>query len=159
MNNNESKKSMLSKFEFHLKSKFDGIEIRAKLLETPCLKAAYLIRNVELNAKLSNERSELSCNLNSHCLSFQCDDEQPPTNTTNQPTFVIVTSPDAADERKSHYRATRTTARSLEDRLPPLSGESSSSSPFLTMRPLEERTNFFLPSVSLTGTHFLKHVI
>lgn len=152
--NNETKKSLLNKFTFQLKSKFDGIEIRAKLLETPCLKAAYLIRDVELNATLSSERSKLNCNLNSHCLSFQCDDEP------SQPaTFVIVTT--AAEERKMQFRATRANARSLEENLHANSSVSptTSSSPFLTMKPLEERTNFFLPAISLTGNHLLKHVI
>lgn len=140
---NENKKSLLNKFVFQLKSKFDGVEIRAKLLENPCLKAAYLIRDVELNANLSNERSKLRCSLNSHCLSFQCDDE---------PQVTV-----AADERKAQFRANKTGARSLDEKLPPMS--ESSSSPFLTMKPLEERTNFFLPSIDLKGTHFSKQVI
>lgn len=71
----DTKKSLLNKFTIHFKSKFDGCEIRAKLLENPCLKAAYFIKNVECNAHITNDKSTLHCNLNSHCLSFQCDDE------------------------------------------------------------------------------------
>ena len=56
--------ALINKFTFQLKSKLDGCEIRAKLLESPCLKAAYLINNVECNAFIKNERSKISCLLN-----------------------------------------------------------------------------------------------
>lgn len=118
---NENKKSLFNRFVFQLKSKFDGIEIRAKLLETPCLKASYLIKDIECNANITNERSKLTCLLTSHCLSFQCDDE-----------------PIATTMREN------------------ATGCGDKSSPFLTMKPLEERTNLFLPSVSLNGSHLSK---
>lgn len=67
-------RSKLTEFIFDLKSKFDGCEIRAKLLEKPCLKASYQMSNIFINALVSNDRSSIECSLASHCLSFQCDD-------------------------------------------------------------------------------------
>ena len=62
-------------FKLKFKSKLDGCEIRAKLLETPCLKASYLIKNVEVNTIITDEASKVTFFLDTHCLSFQCDDE------------------------------------------------------------------------------------
>lgn len=62
-------------FKLKFKSKLDGCEIRAKLLETPCLKASYLIKNVEVNTLITEEASKVTFFLDTHCLSFQCDDE------------------------------------------------------------------------------------
>lgn len=109
--NAENKKGLLHKFKLNFKSKFDGLEVRAKLLETPCLKAAYLIQDVECTLTLSNEQSNFSGLLNKHSLSFQCDDQ--------------------------------------------LSDEDLKST-FMTMKPLDQRTNFFLPSISLKGNHLSK---
>lgn len=107
----ENKKGILHKFKLNFKSKFDGLEVRAKLLEKPCLKAAYLIQDVECTLSLSNEHSKFSCILNKHSLSFQCDDQ-------------------INDEDLK--------------------------STFMTMKPLEQRTNFFLPSIFLNGKHLSK---
>ncbi len=110
-----NKNRRVNEFIFELKSKLDGCEIRAKLLENPCLKAAYLINNIECNAIVSNDCSKLSCSMDSHCLSFQCDDYE------HNPT------PKMAPKNPLAYE-------------------------MMTMNPLEERTNFYLPSVCVMGT-------
>jgi hypothetical protein len=110
LNNNE--------FTFELKSKLDGCEIRAKLLENPCLKAAYLINNIELNALVTSECSKIACSMNSHCLSFQCDDIKTPKSSPCVP----------LDQRHD------------EDNM-------------MTMNPLDDRTIFDLPSISVVGTY------
>ena len=101
---------LLDKFTFQLKSKLDGCEIRAKLLETPCLKAAYIINNVECNAYVTNEKSKISCFLHSHCLSFECDDyfltksptQSTYTNNTN-PLNTQQNSMDASESSPSSF--------------------------------------------------------
>jgi len=70
---NKEKPGEVYKLEF--KSKLDGCEVRAKLLERPCLKASYLIKNVEVNTLITDEATKVTFFLDTHCLSFQCDDE------------------------------------------------------------------------------------
>ncbi len=70
-----SKEKPCEVYTLDFKSKFDGCEVRAKLLETPCLKASYLIRNVEVNTLVTGEATKVTFFLDRHCLSFQCDDE------------------------------------------------------------------------------------
>jgi hypothetical protein len=129
---------LLDKFTFQLKSKLDGCEIRAKLLETPCLKAAYIINNVECNAYVTNEKSKISCFLHSHCLSFECDDDFL-TKSPTQSTYTNNTNP------------LNTQQNSMD------ASESSSSSfkqdGMMTMKSSDKRTNFFLPSILLAGNH------
>ncbi len=125
--------NLINKFTFQLKSKLDGFEIRAKLLENPCLKAAYLVNNIECNAVIKNEKSKIFCFLNSHCLSFQCDDDME--------TMNIKTN-SQNDEFLSNYKQ----------------DEQNNFNGMMSMKPLEERTNFFLPSISLNGSHLSKHI-
>ena len=78
LNNNKNtanSNQRVAKFTFQLKAKFDGCEISAKLLETPCLKAAYSIKDINCQSYITNHNSKTQCVLNSHCLSFQCDDD------------------------------------------------------------------------------------
>jgi hypothetical protein len=72
----------LNKFYFNLKSKFDGVDIRAKLLEKPCLKAAYIMNNIEIIASINGGKSKLTCILYEHCLSFETDNLAAATATT-----------------------------------------------------------------------------
>ncbi|CAF0826478.1 unnamed protein product [Brachionus calyciflorus] len=109
----DSKKSFIHQLKLNFKSKFDGLEIRAKLLETPCLKAAYLVENVECTLSLTSKQSKFNCIINKHSLSFQCDDE-------------------INDEDLK--------------------------STFMTMKPLNERTYFYLPTISLNGNHLSKYL-
>jgi hypothetical protein len=67
---NNNKPEQLQLFYFNLKSKFDGLDVRAKLLEKPSLKAAYIITNIEFIASLNAGKSKLNCKLDKHCLSF-----------------------------------------------------------------------------------------
>ena len=125
--------NLINKFTFQLKSKLDGFEIRAKLLENPCLKAAYLVNNIECNAVIKNEKSKIFCFLNSHCLSFQCDDDME--NVGIKPNLQN-------DEFLSSYKQ----------------DEQNNFNGMMSMKPLEERTNFFLPSISINGSHLSKHI-
>ena len=132
-------KGVLDKFTFQLKSKLDGCEIRAKLLESPCLKAAYIINNVECNAFVTNEKSKVSCFLHSHCLSFECDDD------------FLTKSPTQSSYAANSATPTTTQPSSMD------ASESSSASfkqdGMMTMKSLDKRTNFFLPSIFLAGNH------
>ena len=126
MLNEQNKGGKLSKFVFELKSKMDGCEIRAKLLESPCLKAAYSINNVVCFAFIRNNSSRIECNLDSHCLSFQCDEE------------VLAPS----TEPKKH---------SSNPTISPRHVPSSNFITTMTMDSLDERTTFYLPSIDLKG--------
>lgn len=70
-----AKNAQQSKFTFQLKAKFDGCEISAKLLENPSLRAAYTIKGIYCQSYLTDHNSKTVCTLNSHYLSFQCDDD------------------------------------------------------------------------------------
>ena len=130
-----SKASLLDKFSFELKSKLDGCEIRAKLLESPCLKAAYMINNVECNALITNEMSKINCSLHSHCLSFECDDD------------FLTKSPTAEKPRAAAANVQESESAILLQQ-----------DGMMTMKSLEERTSFFLPSISLTGNHVARTI-
>jgi uncharacterized alkaline shock family protein YloU len=91
------------------------------MLENPCLKAAYLIKNIELNALVTSECSNIACSMHSHCLSFQCDDIKTP----------IKSSPGHPLDQTRHDD---------EDNM-------------MTMNPLDDRTIFDLPSISVVGTY------
>ena len=75
----------LNRFYFNLKSKFDGCDIRAKLLEKPSLKAAYTMNNIELIASLNAGKSKLTCILYEHYLSFESDNLNPSTTPSGPP--------------------------------------------------------------------------
>ena len=125
-------------FKLKFKSKLDGCEIRAKLLETPCLKASYLIKNVEVNTIITDEASKVTFFLDTHCLSFQCDDE------------ILTTSTQKSRDGSFKKNMSCTS-------LGPNKG-SSINEPImfqgaLKMNPLDERTNFYLPSISLVGNY------
>jgi hypothetical protein len=116
--NSQNKPGLFSKFSFQLKSKLVGCEIRAKLLENPCLKAAYSINDFECNSLITNEHSKITCVLNSHCLSFQCDDE-------------LVSNANVDESTTNQLGINQ----------------------MMTMKPVEERTYLFLPSISLSGSY------
>jgi len=119
--NSQNKPGLFSKFSFQLKSKLVGCEIRAKLLENPCLKAAYSINDFECNSSITNEHSKITCVLNSHCLSFQIDDE-----------FNANSNNNDMDESTANQMGINQ---------------------MMTMKPVEERTYLFLPSISLSGSY------
>ena len=147
--NKESKagKASLNKnvFKVELKSKFDGFEIRAKLLETPCLKASYLIKNVEINTLITEDASKVTFFLDTHCLSFQCDDEILSSN--QRPDHSSMKRNKMKDKNMSCTSLTRTRAQTTNN------NESLQYHGPLQMNPLDERTNFYLPSISLIGNY------
>jgi len=63
-----------SPFQLEFKAKMEGVEVRAKLLETPCLKASYMIRGVEVSMVVAEDAAKLAFFLRTHCLSFECED-------------------------------------------------------------------------------------
>jgi hypothetical protein len=70
----ESRGGGKSPFRLEFKARLEGVEVRAKLLETPCLKASYLIRSVEVSMVVAEEAAKLAFFLRTHCLSFECED-------------------------------------------------------------------------------------
>ena len=153
---------LATKFTFTLKSKLDGCEIRAKLLESPCLKAAYLINNVECTALVKHDSSKITCFMNSHCLSFQCDDDDflpggggggggLSASASPLPRHM-TTSTSLPHQLGSHHQ------QQQQQQSPPKRLLRNELFETMHMKPLDERTNFFLPSLSLHGSHVSRHL-
>ena len=153
---------LATKFTFTLKSKLDGCEIRAKLLESPCLKAAYLINNVECTALVKHDSSKITCFMNSHCLSFQCDDDDflpgggggLSASASPLPRHM-TTSTSLPHQLGSHQQQQQ---QQQQQQSPPKRLLRNELFETMHMKPLDERTNFFLPSLSLHGSHVSRHL-
>ena len=126
-------------FKLEFKSKMDGMEIRAKLLETPCLTASYMIKNVEINTIMTEDASKVAFFLDTHFLSFECDDELLSELARKQ------SAKRRGMEKNMSYKDV-TGNKSMPRKADSFQGA-------LHMNPLDERTNFFLPSISLIANY------